>query len=150
MASWRRRSRIHLPPQGGKAGAAVVLTLLLPVLAHADESVGLWVKNTSSMPVTVSVDGAPACQLEAPVNGECAPKVDKKTAHTIKKFSEKKTCTVNSLKISCITDIPAAGADVSLRRSDGVEYKLRAAKGGTLYLCVDASALTDCFGKKIQ
>jgi hypothetical protein len=129
---------------------AAAALLVIAGAARADDSVGLWVKNTSTLPVTVTVDGAQACQLEAPQYGPCAPKVDKKTAQTIKKYSEKKSCTVNSLKISCITNVPAAGADVSIRRADGVEYKLRAAKGGTLYLCVDANALTDCFGKKIQ
>jgi len=130
--------------------AVAVLALLLPTLAAADDSVGLWVKNSSTLPVTVTVDGAEACKLEAPEFGACAPHVDKKTAHSMAKYSDKKTCTVNSLKISCITNVPAAGADVSIKRSDGVEYKLRAAKGGTLYLCVEANALTDCFGKKIQ
>ena len=119
-------------------------------IARADDAVGLWVKNTSPVPVTVSVDGTQVCALEAPVFGECAPHASKKTQDKITKLTEKKTCTVNNLKISCITNVAAAGADVSLRRSDGVEYKLRAAKGGTLYMCVEPTALTDCFGKKIQ
>lgn len=119
-------------------------------IVRADDAVGLWVKNTSPVPVTVSVDGTQACVLEAPVYGECAPHADKKTQEKITKLTEKKTCTTNNLKISCITNVPAAGANVSLRRSDGVEYKLRAAKGDSLYLCVEPKALTDCFGKKIQ
>jgi len=59
-------------------------------------------------------------------------------------------CTTNNLKISCITNVPATGADVALKRSDGVDYKMRVAKGGTLYLCVEPTSLTDCFGRKLQ
>jgi hypothetical protein len=129
--------------------AATIAIIACVGVAHADDSVGLWVKNTSILPVIVTVDGGEACRLEAPVYGPCGAKLDKKTAQTIKKYSEKKSCTVNSLKISCITNIPATGANVSIKRGDD-EYKLRAAKGGTLYLCVEAKALTDCFGKKIQ
>jgi hypothetical protein len=138
-------------PELLRAGALAAMLAAVSVgVAHADDAVGLWVKNTSPVPVTVSVDGTQACVLEAPVFGECAPHASKKTQDKITKLTEKKTCTINNLKISCITNVPAAGADVSLRRSDGIEYKLRAAKGGTLYLCVEPAALTDCFGKKIQ
>ena len=71
-----------------------------------------------------------------------APCVDKITKLT----NVKKMCSSNSLKISCITDVPASGADVTLKRADGVAYKVRAGKGGTLYICVEPTALTDCFG----
>jgi hypothetical protein len=132
----------------GKVVAAAMFALV--GAARADDSVGLWVKNTSPAPVTVTVDGVQACLLDAPVYRDCSTTVDKKTADKITKLTEKKQCTVNNLKISCITNVPAAGANVSLRRADGVEYKARAAKGGTLYLCVEPKALTDCFGKKLQ
>lgn len=147
MHPWRRS--IQSSPHAGKI-VAVAMLLLFAGVARADDAVGLWVKNTSPVPVTVSVDGAQACALEAPVFGPCAPHASKKTQEKITKLTEKKTCTTNNLKISCITNVPAAGADVSLKRSDGVEYKVHAAKGGALYLCVEPTALTDCFGKKIQ
>jgi hypothetical protein len=130
--------------------AALVLLLLSASPAYADESVGLWIKNTAPFPVTVNVDGAQACALEAPTYRECNYTVDKKKRDKIIKLTEKRQCTTNNLKISCITNVRAAGANVTLRRGDGLEYKLRAAKGGTLYLCIEPTALTDCFGKKLQ
>jgi len=126
-----------------------VAMLALIGTAHADDSVGLWVKNTAPMPVIVSVDGVEACKLEAPVYKACKDDVDISKITKGKK-PEAKFCTANNLKISCITNVKASGADVSLRRIDGVEYKVRAAKGGKLYLCVEPTALTDCFGTKLQ
>jgi len=122
---------------------------------RAEESVGLWVKNTAPMPVTVSVDGAEACKLEAPVYKACKsdiPEIPSAGKGKGKKAPkpEQKFCTTNNLKISCITNVKASGANVVLQRLDGVSYRLRAAKGGTLYLCVEPTALTDCFGKKLQ
>ncbi|MBI1212755.1 MAG: hypothetical protein GC190_14925 [Alphaproteobacteria bacterium] len=130
--------------------SALAVVIAVAVDAHADDGVGLWIKNTSPVPVTVSVDGAEACQLEAPIYRDCSTTIEKRTAKKITKLTEKKRCSTNNLKISCITNIPAAGADVSLRRSDGIEYKVRAAKGGTLYLCVEPKRLTNCFGTKLQ
>jgi hypothetical protein len=125
--------------------------LLLGVagVVHAEETVGLWIKNTAPMPVTVSVDGVEACKLEAPVYKECKGDVDISKITKGKK-PEQKFCTTNNLKISCITNVKASGADVVLQLLDGATYKQRAAKGGTLYLCVEPKALTDCFGKKLQ
>ncbi len=123
--------------------------LIFTGVAYADDAtVGLWIKNTSPVAVSVVVGGAQACALEAPVQGVCAPKLDKKTAQTIKKYSDKKTCTTNALKISCIAQVPAAGADVTLKRADGVEYKVRTGVGD--HVCVEPNGLTDCFGKKLQ
>jgi hypothetical protein len=119
------------------------MLMMSAVVARADDTVGLWIKNTAPVPVVVTVDGAQACSLEAPVYAPCKDKITQLTP-------EKKTCTTNNLKISCITNVPASGAEVSLRRGDGVEYKVHAAKDGTLYLCVEPTALTDCFGTKLH
>jgi len=129
---------------------AAAMLALVGGASRADDSVGLWIKNTAPFPVTVTVDGAQACALEAPVYRECNYTVDKRKADKIIKLTEKKQCTTNNLRISCITNVPAAGADVTLRRGDGVEYKVRAAKGGTLYLCIEPTALTNCFGTKLN
>jgi hypothetical protein len=136
---------IHLPPQGGKIFLAAMMVSV--GLAQAEpEKVGLWVKNTSAVPVSVVVDGVEACKLEAPAYIPCSTKITK--LNPAKDKGRK--CTSNTLKISCITNVPAAGADVALKRSDGVAYNLRVAKGGALYLCVEPAALTDCFGVKLQ
>jgi len=148
----------------GRARGVVLASVLMiassVVVVRAEETVGLWVKNTAPMPVTVMVDGAEACKLEAPVYKTCkddlsipgvAPegkgkgKGKKEPAKAQEKF-----CTTNNLRISCITNVKASGADVVVQRLDGVSYKLRAAKGGTLYLCIEPNGLTDCFGKKLQ
>jgi hypothetical protein len=69
----------------------------------------------------------------------------------IKKLTpQNKNCTTNNLKISCITNVKAAGADVTLKRGDGLEYKVRAGTDEPRYLCVEPTALTDCFGKKLH
>jgi hypothetical protein len=130
--------------------APLTLLVLSVGSAYADDNVGLWIKNTAPFPVTVNVDGAQACALEAPTYRECNYTVDKKKRDKIIKLTEKRQCTTNNLKISCITNVRAAGANVTLRRGDGVEYKVRAAKGGTLHLCIEPTALTDCFGNKLQ
>ena len=114
-------------------------------IAYAEpEVVGLWVKNTAPAAVSVVVDGVEACKLEAPAYSPCSSQITKLTN------DKKKMCTTNNLKISCITNVPAAGADVTLKRGDGISYKVRAAKDGGLYLCVEPEALTDCFGRKLQ
>ena len=125
----------------------MALVLCVGSAAHAEpDKVGLWVKNTSAVPVSVVVDGVEACKLEAPVYIPCSTKITKLNPAKDKG----KKCTSNTLKISCITNVPAAGADVALKRSDGVAYNVRVAKGGALYLCVEPAALTDCFGVKLQ
>jgi hypothetical protein len=141
------------PPKSAERNLEIALAAFALIgggVARAEETVGLWVKNTAPMPVVVSVDGVEACRLEAPVYKACKDEVDISKVTKGKKKPEAKFCTTNNLKISCITNVPAAGANVSLRRIDGVEYKMRAAKGGTLYLCIEPTALTDCFGKKLQ
>jgi hypothetical protein len=129
----------------GVAGL-IVCALIATVGAAqaADDTVGLWIKNTAPAVVVVSVDGAEVCRLDAPIYAKCGDPVITKLNPT------QKMCTTNNLKISCITNVKASGVDVLLRRGDGVEYKVRAAKGGTLYLCVEPKALTDCFGKKLH
>lgn len=128
---------------------SVVLLLGSGGLVSAEEeTVGLWIKNTAPMPVTVLVDGTEACKLEAPVYKTCKGDVD--ISKITKDKPKEKFCTVNNLKISCITNVKASGVDVMIRRLDGVEYKVRAAKGGTLYLCVEPKSLTDCFGTKLH
>ena len=106
------------------------------------ETVGVWIKNTSASPVVVSVGGAQACSLEAPVYTPC---VDKLT-----KLAKKTQCTTNNLKISCIANVPASGADVQLKRGDGGEYKVHAGKDAALYICIEPAGLTDCFGSKLH
>ncbi len=133
-------------PQGGGKSSAPVVIAACALLAGAsiaqaeDETVGIWIKNTSPAPVVVTVDGATACTLSAPVFGPCHDPLNK----------ESKTCTTNNFAISCVTSVKASGADIKLTRGDGVAYKLRASKGINMYLCVEARNLTDCFGKKLQ
>src|SRR5262245_27480494 len=113
--------------------AAAALVALSGAARAEEETVGLWVKNTAPMPVTVLVDGVEACKLEAPVYKACkddlsipgvAPegkgkgKGKKEPAKPQQKF-----CTTNNLRISCITNVKASGADVVLQRLDGVSYK---------------------------
>jgi hypothetical protein len=121
---------------------AACLVLLASAAQAEEETVGLWIKNTSPAPVTVTIDGQVACRLEAPAYVPCQGKISK--------LEDKKVCANNALKMSCITNVKAAGADVALKRGDGIEYKVRAAKDGGLYLCVEPAALTDCFGQKLQ
>jgi hypothetical protein len=129
----------------GVAGLIVCALIATGGVAEAaDDTVGLWIKNTAPAVVVVSVDGAEVCRLDAPIYAKCGDPVITKLNPT------QKMCTTNNLKISCITNVKASGVDVLLRRGDGVEYKVRAAKGGTLYLCVEPKALTDCFGKKLH
>jgi hypothetical protein len=144
----RERSGIHLPPQGGKIRTCVAIASCVLAAsvgwAHAEgETVGLWIKNTSPATVVVTVDGAPACTLEAPLYRPCHDKITQLTPN-------KKTCTTNNLKISCITDVKASGVAIRLKRSDGVEYNVRAGKDANLYLCIEPAGLTDCFGTKLH
>ena len=132
------------PQGGGKSACIAAICVLFATAvapAHADdETVGIWIKNTSPAPVVVTVDGATACTLAAPVFGPCHDPLNK----------ESKTCTTNNFAISCVTSVKASGADINLTRGDGIAYKLRARKGINMYLCVEAKNLTDCFGKKLQ
>jgi hypothetical protein len=133
------------------SAAAAMLAASIATAPAEEDLVGLWIKNTAPTPVTVSVDGAPACQLEAPVYKECKDQMPSQLKGKLKgKLAEKKNCTVNNLKISCITNVKASGVDVAVRRGDGIEYKVRAARGGTLHLCIEPKTLTDCFGTTLH
>ena len=135
-----------LPSEGGRARGLVIAACLAVAsagLAHAEgESIGLWIKNTSPVAVAVFVDGAQVCSLEAPLYAPC---VDKLT-----KLTNKKVCSTNNLKISCVTSVSAAGAAIRLKRSDGIEYNVRAGEDANLYLCIEPAGLTDCFGTKLH
>ncbi len=136
-----------LPSEGGRERgafiAACVLVASVGVVRAEGDTVGLWVKNTSPAAVVVTVDGAPACTLEAPLYRPCHDKISQLTPN-------KKTCTTNNLKISCITDVKASGVAVRLKRADGIEYNVRAGKDANLYLCIEPAGLTDCFGTKLH
>jgi len=144
----RRRARCLSLRRGGRGRGAIflfpcVLAASIGLARAEGESVGLWIKNTAPVAVAVTIDGAPACSLEAPVYQPCHDKITQLTPN-------KKTCTTNNLKISCITDVKASGAAVRLKRADGIEYNVRAGKEANLYLCIEPAGLTDCFGTKLH
>lgn len=134
------RTRLTRAMRG--AGGLAALSMSYALAAHAEEpeTVGVWIKNTAPVPVTVAVDNEQVCSLEAPIMGPCKDPFS----------SAKTTCPTNGLKISCVANVPSSGAQITLKRGDGVDYKVRAGKDGALHLCIEPKGLTNCFGTKLN